>query len=685
MDFLLQNQELSPTGVTIAIMIVYIFLLWIIAGRKRNTDKRLCWIFAVVALLGFVWHLMIFSKVVADPQFSQYDNQIIRVLFSIQYSLEMFLGNTIIIKDEVSSAIGDCPLLYHGSLILYGMAVITSVFAAFHFLSRGLYTWIWLKFAAFRLLLRRFYTWMLMWLKKKQAETNAHIFVGINDASKCLATDIKNGQVIFIDIPKQDGLQSVSIMDMIARFFKTGEEQKWLDKYVVLRAGKGIRKIKEWLAEPTTTVYLLSDDQAANIADLEKLYKDPFQCKIYCHAKKEGIVNRYDSITDSKDRITFVDSSFLAVETLKKRDSMLPVHYVKIAQDDKRSLGYVTSSFNCAVVGFGETGKEALKFLYEFGAFPTAKNGKAPFKCHIFDGNLDKELGEFGVDINTLKSSVAQDREFETHPHYVGTSAFRSEMSCIVKGLNYVVVSLGDDNLNIETALSIAECALAEGKPLDENFCIAVRLTAISKLNEDTIAEANRTFGNWIKIFGLPEHIWKLSIISNKDHDAAARKFYESYKMHSDKLNQAIGYDPDPTWDEREKMLCEGTYEKRCEIRRKRAQDYSNSLHVTTKRKLCEGYNTYDTHDTKVVDQILYANKGKVHCEGNYCEILEHLAVCEHLRWEASHMIMGYRPVEKDGDPTEELKKLHKYIKPYLKIEEFHIRHYDWLVVKNSL
>lgn len=667
MDFFLQNQELLLLlGLTLAIMIGYIILLWRILGKKRDTDKQLFWVFVAVALLGAIWHLMIFSKVAADSHLPQYDNWIMWLLLSVQYSLEMFLGNTIIIKGEVASAVGDCTLLYHGFLILYGMAVLTSVFAAFHFLSRRLYTW--------------------MWLRKQTAESNAHIFVGINDASKSLAADIKNGQVIFIDIPKQDGLQSVSIKDMIERFFKTGEKQGWLENYVVLRAGKGIGKIKEWLAEPTTTVYLLSDDQAANIVDLEKLWehKDTLQCKIYCHAKKEGIVNRYDSITDSKDRITFVDSSFLAVEALKKQDSKLPVNYVKIATDNKRKLGYVESSFNCAVIGFGETGKEAMKFLYEFGAFPTATNGKAPFKCHIFDGNLDKELGEFGVDINTLKSPVAQDSEFETHPYYVGTSAFRTEISSIVRDLNYVVVSLGDDSLNIETALSIAECALAEGKPLDEHFCIAVRLTAISKLNEDTIAEANKTFGNWIKIFGLPEDIWKLSIISNEDHDAAARKFYESYKMHSDVLNSGLKYDLDPTWDEREKMLCEGTYEKRCEIRRKRAQDFSNSLHVTTKRKLCEGY---DTHKTKVVDQILDANKGddgKVHCKGDYCEILEHLAVCEHLRWEASHMIMGYRPVAKDGDPTDEMKKLHKYIKPYSLLPE-HIKHFDWLVVKNSL
>ena len=662
MDFLCKHI----VGLSLVIMIMYVVFLWRITGRKRNSDKLLG-AFAVVAVLGAICHWIIFCKV-ANLEFAEYDNWIIKILFAIQYSLEMFLANTIVYKSEVVAALANHKLLFHSYLLIYGMAILTSGFVVFHFLSRRIYTW--------------------LWLRLKRVKPNAHIFIGINDAAKSLVKDINpNDQIIFIDVPNQNGLQGMSIMDVIARFFKTREkqeqDQKWLDMYVVLRADRGIGKITKWFEQSTTQVYILSDNQDDNIAVLGKLWehKDTLQCKIYCHAKKEGIVNRYDSITDSKDRITFVDSSFLAVEALKKQDSKLPVNYVKIATDNKRKLGYVESSFNCAVIGFGETGKEAMKFLYEFGAFPTATNGKAPFKCHIFDGNLDKELGEFGVDINTLKSPVAQDSEFETHPYYVGTSAFRTEISSIVRDLNYVVVSLGDDSLNIETALSIAECALAEGKPLDENFCIAVRLTAISKLNEDTIAEANKTFGNWIKIFGLPEDIWKLSIISNEDHDAAARKFYESYKMHSDVLNSGLTYDLDPTWDEREKMLCEGTYEKRCEIRRKRAQDYSNSLHIMTKRKLCEGY------DANIVDTILDANDDKVHCGGDCdcCEILlVHLAVCEHLRWEASHMIMGYRPVAKDGDPTDEMKKLHKYIKPYSLLPE-HIKHFDWLVVKNSL
>jgi hypothetical protein len=103
-------------------------------------------------------------------------------------------------------------------------------------------------------------------------------------------------------------------------------------------------------------------------------------------------------------------------------------------------------------------------------------------------------------------------------------------------------------------------------------------------------------------------------------------------------------------------------------------QDYSNSLHKSTKRALCEPYNN-------LADFIYSTPKNASHCQKEYEELLEHLAVCEHLRWEASHIMMGYKPT--DGD-TDDLKKLHNCIRPYNELDEI-TKHYDWLVVKNSL
>lgn len=668
MDFLTQPPATYLSGAaTSIILMAYAILLYRITGRNRNSDKLVS-AFTAVFILGFGYHLWLFNLVAHDASFVQYDSLMSRVLFSVQYSLEMFLANTLLFKGEVKEVLQGQGFMYQTYLVLYGMAILTSGFSIFHFLSRRLFNWFWLTF--------------------HKAKSKTHIFIGINDASLCLARDImmhhSGERIIFIDLPnQQDNPQGMSIWDIVSAFFRDSKEYKELDNYVVLKAGKGIGKITKWLKKEDNEIYILSDNQANNISILENLWEHrELKCKIYCHAKREGMINRYDSIADVEDRIRFIDSSFLSVVSLKKsRDkAMLPVKYVDIAQhpDTERKLGYVTSEFHCAIIGFGETGKEALKFLYEFGAFPDKKNGKAPFRCHIFDNNLTKELGEFGLDLTTLRSSVSMEPEFKLHSCGVDTIEFRTEMRKIIGKMNYIVICLGNDNLNIETALDIVECATIEGRDTSDKFCIAIKQTKTSKLNQDTLDNANNTYNNCIHPFGLTMDIWKMHIIRNEELNEDARRFYDSYSKLSDTLNLSMGWEPNPTWDERErKGLRSESYKDRCKARRQKSQDYSNSLHKTTKQILCEPCGS-------LAEQILTINEDTIHCEKDDAiakDILEHLAVCEHLRWEASHMLMGYRPT---NGKTCDLKKLHNCIKPYNDLDEY-IKHYDWLVVKNSL
>lgn len=653
--------------ITTIVLVAYTILLYRITGRNRSADK-LVGAFTIVFLLGTVYHLWLFGSIASDIDFLTYDSLMSRVLFSAQYSLEMFLANTLLFKGEVKEVLQGQAFMYQSYLVLYGMAILTSGFSIFHFLSRRLYNWFWLTF--------------------HKATRKAHIFIGVNDASLCLSSDImahhSDERVIFIDLPdQQDNPQGVSIWDIVGGFFKDSKEHEELSSYVVLKAGKGIGKITKWLKKEENDVYILSDSQEQNVSILEALWEHKeLKCRIYCHAKKEGLINRYDNIADVEDRVRFVDSSFLSVVALKKwRDNaMLPVKYVDVAEDTetKRRLGYVTSEFHCAVIGFGETGKEALKFLYEFGAFPNKDNGKVPFKCHIFDNNLAKELGEFGVDLTTLRSPVAKEPEFELHSCAVDTIEFRTEMSKIIGKLNYIVVCLGDDNMNVETALNIVECAAIESRDTSDKFCVAIKQAKTSKLNQDTLDNANKAYNNCIHTFGLTKDIWTLRLINNEELDADARRFYESYSKLSDIFNQSMGWAPNPTWNEREKKgVRSENYKDRCKARRQKSQDYSNSLHKTTKQILCEPYGN-------LAEQILVINEDTIHCledDITAKEVLEHLAVCEHLRWEASHMMMGYKPTT---GGTDDLKKLHCYIKPYDKLGDV-IKHYDWLVVKNSL
>lgn len=647
--------------VTKVLLVGYAFFLYHITGRYKNTNT-LIWSFGIIGGLGIIYHFCLFSAIDSGIK-----TCIPRIFFSVKYALEMFVANTIIFKDAVKKGLKDYyQLCYNIYFPLYGMAVLTSGFAIFHFLSRRLYNWCWLTF--------------------HRSKEKTHIFIGINEASLCLANDIRGEQpkvnIVFIDLPdQQDNLQGISVWSIIARFFNDNKDSGMLRGYVVLKAGKGINKIVNWLKNKENRVYVLTDSQETNVAILEALWghKEDMKCTVYCHAKKEELINRYDNLADVDDRIRFVDSSFLSVVLLKKIDNgaMLPVNYVDIAEEPKtlRKLGYVTSTFNCAIIGFGETGKEALKFLYEFASFPDKENGKAPFRCHVFDDNLTKELGEFGIDLTTFRSPESLTPEFELHQSRVGSISFREELSRLVKDLNYIVVCLGNDDLNVETALNIVEWAEIEGRDTSDKFCVAIRQTNTSKLNQDTLDKANEAYNGCLQTFGMTKDIWKMHIINNEELDSDARKFYESYKVLSDVLNKRNEYPSSPTWEEREKKgIRSKDYKERCKARRQKAQDYSNSLHKTTKRMLCEPY-------ADLEELIYIVNDNSTHCAEVNKEILEHLAVCEHLRWEASHMLMGYEPTT---GKTDDLKKLHNCIKSYKELDEV-TKHYDWLVVKNSL
>ena len=649
---------LSYNAITILILIVYAVILYKITGKNRNSDK-LIWAFAFVTVLGIVYHLFLFDRI-SSNDFDKFDSGISRVLFSVQYALEMFIANTIIFKSEAINAMRQEPLLFYIYVPIYGMAVLTSGFAIFHFLSRRLYNWFWLRF------------------NRQDPQSKAHIFIGINRASENLASNLCNEKIIFIDIPNQkDNPQGLSLWDIIARFFKHSDEGENLNKYTILKGNKNLAKLVPWLENPNNTVYILSDDQKNNLSILEALWQhnDSFKCKIVCHAQKDGLFNRYDNLTDVEDKLTFVDSSFLAVESLKKSDKLLPVNYVDIAKDStgKVNLGYVESDFNCAVLGFGETGREAVKFLYEFAAFPDKDNNKSPFKCHIFDCNLETASGEFPIDLESLCYPATSSKEFELHHCKIGTNTFRREMLALIGKLNYIVICLGNDELNLKIALDIAEYATLQNRDTSKNFCIVLRQNHISKLNDDTLKMANETFNNCLHAFGMSNTIWERNVISNESMAKNARKFFDSYNNLSkellDKLNWGV-----PDWDQRDQNSRNSDYGTRCKARRQIAQDFSNCLHVSTKRILCKGAGLK-------AESILPKNNEKIHCDGENQVILEHLAVCEHLRWEASHIMLGYRPTQGD---TQDARKVHCYIKPFSDLSD-EIQHFDWLVVKNSI
>ena len=49
---------------------------------------------------------------------------------------------------------------------------------------------------------------------------------------------------------------------------------------------------------------------------------------------------------------------------------------------------WVSSAFNAMILGFGETGREVMGFLYEHGAFVDKDFKKSPFSCVAVDRQM---------------------------------------------------------------------------------------------------------------------------------------------------------------------------------------------------------------------------------------------------------------------------------------------------------
>ena len=133
------------------------------------------------------------------------------------------------------------------------------------------------------------------------------------------------------------------------------------------------------------------------------------------------------------------------------------------------------------------------------------------------------------------------------------------------------------------------------------------------------------------------------------------------------------------SWHDKLKSRTFGTYKDRCKVARQVAQTYSNCLHKETKKRICDPY----YHDFARYIAMPSEFDGSRHYIGGDSQegdVMEYLAVGEKLRWNASHEILGYVK----GEVTDDQMKTHQYLCGYDDLDA-KTRHYDWLVVRNSL
>lgn len=553
-----------------------------------------------------------------------------------------------------------------------------------------------------------------------------HLFWGVNEASCLLAEDINANHtedtIIFIDINKEsnsDGSQKKVTLNHITSPITIKERYiARLDKINAL-----IDHCYNGPAELNTTeiydvfkmlnlknvgaivsrcskcnFYFLGDDEAKNISAALNLQQDNKlrsmqgnKPVIYIHARK-GVNNevfehysQYDK-DDQRLKIKIIDSAYLSVVTLKQDKSALPVNCVEF---DSKS-GLVNSPFNALIVGFGSTGKEAFKFLYEFSAFVGTDMQKTPFKCYAIDEKMNRIAGA----IKSNMPAIGED-ELSLIQASVGSQEFWNKVHEIIKKLNYVVIALNNDNAGLSLAVNLFKEAL---KSRDSKLpMLKIMLRCYDNANEKRMAEVLDNLNNSIKdnnlvelpgieirLFGRERDLYNYnSILFNTIFNEAKEfnRVYENSSLTAEKQwDKNFGANEIVRLTTKKKM---SHYHAIYDINRRIEQNISNSLHKSTKMILM-GLDGEDQGKEveKYYNYVKTRNEGsiKYDCNEESAKLLLHLAMVEHERWVASHKLMGYTyDAENDS-----VQKKHKCIVHWDYLDEG-TQSYDCNVVDTTI
>lgn len=565
-----------------------------------------------------------------------------------------------------------------------------------------------------------------------------YVFSGITERTLTLATDIranhKNAVIIITDMyegnngegastqsafvrmtSRRDLLEQAHAIGAIVRrgrsVFGRKRERANTDAATLMNVRRrtadeslnftGVDKLM--MKTDDTCFFIFGEDENQNISTVLRLQKSSCMKykgskRIFClvNSAQGNALFEKDSVDDVEIKV--VDASSLSVALLSnavKRDTgkmvheyeFHPVNFIDI--DTENALA--TSQFNALVLGFGDTGTNALRWLYEFGQFQYADEEMAS-QFYVVDENINKIRGSFLAKypgLTTENSGIKYINED------YNTEAFWTWLEGRIEKLNYVVIAVGDDERDITLAVDIYEFAERHRKNL-EKFRIFV--CSYNDENYERLYEIARRLGN-ITIFGSTTEIFKEHYIMEDFLLPLSQNFYYNYERQRIKgtaseagtLEQFKKKTPEECWDERHRNRNKGDdsrkrKESNLKVERQESQDRVNALHIYTKMMISGGRDRAIERYAEVTGAL----KQKMTRE----EIFErfpyflNLSRLEHLRWNAGHKTLGYVPLP-DGEQIEggkscdEIHKWHKCMVPWEALS-MDYKWYDSLVVLTS-
>lgn len=682
--------------IAISCIIVFIITIWNIIklfskGSKDKISRRNS-VFTTSAVLVFLGGIILY--------FVGYDyggtdkNTFTLVLRSVLSSFEMFLSKSNLIG--IANNCKDSELYMFCFAIIHALALtISTLFAVLCFGKRILYWY-------------RGFKWRLI-----DSDDITNVFWGLNERSFVLAHDItkssdKKERFIFVDFPLQEespskGQSFSGILGLFSYKINALRKISGLRNCIMMRSSlrpssvqdtnadffdaMNIYRLKQILDKSTKVrFFLLTTDEDANLkAAISMLNKNVCanaELTIYCSARKNMLNRLIEERWENK--LKLIDDSRAAVTQLKMEPDKMhhPIDFVDI--DKER--GCVTSKFKAMIVGFGSTGQDTLRFLYEYSAFANKDGNKSPVEIHVIDNNLSAVKGKFWQEVPGMDMLV--DKEVFFHGISAGSVEFDKFLNANIEQMNYIVVAAGSDETNMDIASMIMDKALLYRTKEMSHFKVFVRMYSDNSIVKfDAAVKVYKEFcpGNEyapLEYFGNTKELYSYNIIVKNHYEKEAVNFYNSYC-------KAVG--SSTTWGERrekEIMKLGKIYGKRS-LRRKEGQDKANCQHCYTKMKLLnitERQVSLSLPNWKKDKSIIDFEKEKI---TPWLISLYNVSICEHLRWNASHIMLGYVPMTDEvqkliSGTCDEVTKQHSCIKDWKELD-CETQGYDYEVVKTTV
>lgn len=555
------------------------------------------------------------------------------------------------------------------------------------------------------------------WFKAKGSVV--HLFWGVNEASCLLAEDIRRRNsrdtIIFVDIDdegdgnsqkkatlshitnsitiKNSEIARLDAIDALVDHCYNGPAVLKSNGDVDIFGRLHLKNIGAIVAQcKRSYFYFLDNDEAKNIAGALNLQRDKRLCNmgnnrptIYIHARREAhneIFDHYSQYDGEARRmkIKIVDSAYQAIAKLKQDDGALPVNCVAVDS----STGLVNSPFTALVIGFGGTGQEAFKFLYEYSAFVGSDSRRTPFKCYAIDAKMSTIAGLVRQEMPAIG-----DDELKLIEASVDSEEFWDTIRGIITDVNYVVIALNNDSMELSLGVNLFKYALGNRPVGCPPLKIMVRCynSSNEKRMTEVTSNLNRSVkgGNVeIRLYGLEKDLYCCDTILSDTILEEAKEYNKIYKNSSISADEQWKLDFGES--EIKRLISEKgmlRYHAIFDINRRKAQNISNSLHRRTKIKLMgiDGNDAierlkhlYDCAESRAEGTTAYR------CGGAEANLLLNIARVEHERWIASLKLLGYTFATSNNN----IQKHHKYLCPWDELDEV-TQSYDCNVVDTTI